>query len=88
MITRDKLRIYEKYDGDTDGFARGSKISERGILTDQDWRFIDEILQRLRIVQSGLGSTDFGEQTRASLMEAVHDEQVRERILQLSKPKP
>jgi len=87
MITSDKVRIYEKYDGDIDGFARSSKISELDILTDQDWRFIDEILQRLLIIQSGLGSTDFEEQARAMLMEAVHDENVRERLFQLSKPK-
>lgn len=87
MITRDKLRIYEKFGGDIDGFARGSKTKERESIEDQDWRIIDEILQSLVIVQSGLASADFEARARASLIDATEDEQVCERLFQLSKPK-
>lgn len=87
MITQDKLRIFEKFGGDIDGFARGSTINERESITDRDWRFIEEILQSLLIVQSGAASADFEAQVRARTIDAAQDEQVYERLFQLSKPK-
>lgn len=87
MITQDKLRIYEKFGGDIDAFARGSTISERESITDRDWRLIEEIPQSLSIVQSGAASADFEAQVRAQTIDAAQDEQVRERLFQLSKPK-
>lgn len=87
MITRNKLGIYEKFGGDIDAFARGSKTSERESITDRDWRLIEEILQSLLIVQSGAASSDFEAQVRAQTIDAAQDEQVRERLFQLSKPK-
>jgi len=87
MITQDKLRIYEKFGGDIDDFQRRSKIDERESITGQDWRFIGEILQSLLIVQSGLASADFEAQVRVRAKDAAEDEQVFERLFQLSKPK-
>jgi len=87
MIAQDKLRIYEKFGGDIDGFARGSKVGERGSIADRDWRLIDEILQSLLIVQSGLANAAFEAQVRARALDAAEDEQVFERLFQLSKPK-
>ena len=87
IITREKLRIYEKFGGDIDGFARGLK-SEQASITDQDWRLIDELLQGLLIVQSGLASADFEAQIYARTIAATEDDQVRDRMFQLSKKKP
>jgi hypothetical protein len=87
MITPEKLRIYEKFRGDIDGFARGSKLSEREFITDQDWRLIDEILQSLSIVQSGFASADLEARARARTIEAAQDEDVRKRLFKLSEPK-
>jgi len=86
MITREKLRICEKFGGDIDGFARGPK-SEQGSVTNQDWRLIDELLQSLLIVQAGLASADFEAQVRARMVDAAQDEEVRDRLFWLSKPK-
>jgi len=86
MITREKLRIYEKFGGDIDGWARASKLSEQSI-TDQDWRLIDEVLQSLVIVQSGLASPDFEAQARARTADIAQDEDVRGRLFQLAKSK-
>ena len=87
MITQEKLRIYEKFGGDIDGFQRGSRIGERESITDQDWRLIEEILQSLLIVESGLASADFEAEVRAQATAAAQDEQVLHRMFQLSKPK-
>jgi hypothetical protein len=84
MITREKLRIYEKYDGDIDAWARASTLRDKSSITDQDWHSIDQILQSLLIVQSGLASADFESQVRARTMDVTEDEYVRERLCQLS----
>ena len=86
MITRENLRIYEKFGGDIDGFARGSKPSERESITDQDWHLIEEIRQSLSIVQSGLATADFEARVRARVIDVAQDKDVRERLFQLSKP--
>jgi len=84
MITLEKLRIYEKFGGDIDGFSR-SKLSES--ITDQDWHLIGELLQGLSIVQSGLASADFESRVRARTVEVAEDEDVCERLFQLSRLK-
>jgi hypothetical protein len=87
MITQEKLRIYEKFNGDMDGFSRGSKPSEWDSITDQDWRLIDHLLQSLIIVQSGSASAEFEAQVRERMIDAAEDESVCERLLYLSEPK-
>jgi hypothetical protein len=87
MITRDKLRVYEKFHGDTDRFQRGSTLSERESIEFQEWRSIDEILHSLFTVQSGQASADFEAEVRARAIVASADDQVRERLFQVSKPK-
>jgi hypothetical protein len=87
MITADKLRIYEKFGGDIDGFVRASVISERESITDKDWHLIAEILQSLSIVRTGLASADFEAQVQQRTINVAPDEQVRTRLFQLSKPK-
>jgi hypothetical protein len=84
MITREKLRIYENYDGDIDAWARASTLQDKNSITDQDWHSIDQILQSLLIVQSGLASADFESQVLARTMDVAEDEYVRERLCQLS----
>lgn len=93
MITREKLRIYESLGGDIDGWARTSKLSlghsgslnlREPAMTDNDWHVIDEILQSLFIVQSGLAGAEFETQARARAMDAVEDEYVYQQLLQLA----
>jgi hypothetical protein len=86
MITREKLRIYENYRGDSDGWARASESDEQSIK-DQDWALIGEILQSLRIVQSGLASARFETEVRTRALDSVEDEYVYERLFQLAKSK-
>lgn len=87
MISQEKLRIYERFKGDIDGFSRGSKASERDAITDADWRLIDELLQSLTIVRSGSASGEFEAQVRKRLVDAAQDENVREQLFRLSEPK-
>ena len=48
-------------------------------MNNQDWNWIDELLQSLRIVQSGPASADFEALTHARMSDAVQDQSVPER---------
>ena len=61
MITQDKIKIYKKYSGDIDGWARsGSKI-EKTVINDNDWYIIDGFIQDLTLVKKGLTSQTFND---------------------------
>lgn len=86
MITQEKLETFEKFNGDIDGFSRGSRPSEQDSITDHEWNLIEELLQSLTIVQSGSASAEFEAQVRARMVDATQDETVRERLFHLSRP--
>ena len=82
----DKVRIYEKYDGDVDRWARASKLTEQSI-TDQDWQCIDEIVQSLFICESGQANADFEAHARTRAINATRDERVYEWLIEIARTK-
>lgn len=86
MISDEKLRIYDKFNGDIDGFSRGGSPREKSTITDEDWYLIDELIQSLTMVRGGLASGDFEGRVRERLSEVVQDEHTREYLYRLSKP--
>ena len=82
MITSEHLRIYEQFGGDCDAYAR-SRLTIR--IADHDWRSIEELLQRLRIVLAGLASAEFEERTQRIVADETENEDVCKRLLELAK---
>lgn len=83
MITRDKLKIYKKYSGDIDGWARVGKKSELEIMSDDDWTLVDELLQNLELVEKGLASDSFKSQTLDKLNSACDSEKTKQELKSL-----
>jgi hypothetical protein len=86
MLTLEKLRVYESFDGDIDGWARTARSGNPHDMTDADWFLIDELRQALHQVAAGLASSHYKAQVDKRLLDATDDEAVRERLLQLAKP--
>ena len=63
MITTEKLKIFEKYKGDNDAFARVGRETEKTILTDSEWQLIDSFNQNIVLINKGLSSSDFNSKT-------------------------
>lgn len=59
MITLECIRIYEKYDGEGDGFLHCATLEERLLLNDCCWSLLDSFVQDLIIVGRGLSSDSF-----------------------------
>ena len=77
MITRNKLKIFKKYSGDIDGWARFGNKSELELMSDDDWKLIDELLQSLESVKKGLVSKYFKSQILNRLEEACDSKETR-----------
>lgn len=67
MITTEKLKIFDKYKGDIDAFARIGRETEKTVLTDNDWQLIDSFKQDIELINNGLSSSDFNSKTIAQI---------------------
>lgn len=56
MITQEKLRIYKKYDGSIDGWARSGRKKERNLMSDDDFSMIERLIQDLKLIDKGLAA--------------------------------
>jgi hypothetical protein len=77
MLTVDKLRIYEQFDGDIDGWARASGGQATACMTDEDWYLIDELLMGLATVKTGAASPSYAQQVEQRLLASTSDQATR-----------
>lgn len=59
MITLRHIEIYQKYNGNGDGFVRCATQEEKDIMDYNHWSLIDLLVQDLFIIQKGLASASF-----------------------------
>jgi hypothetical protein len=65
MITIKKLKIFSKYNGDVDMWARlGNKSDIKG----EEWSLIDSLIQDLVIIKNGQASQDYIETVNERLL--------------------
>ncbi len=69
MITQEKIKIYNSFQGDVDGWARMDSKKEKAIMNDGDWFFIDGLLQDIQLVKKGLTSKEFSDTLQRRLIE-------------------
>ncbi|MDB5112573.1 MAG: hypothetical protein JWR67_3687 [Mucilaginibacter sp.] len=58
MITLKKLKVFHKYRGDVDMWARSNRKSEE-IITDTDWHLIDSFLQDFKLINNNSVSSEY-----------------------------
>jgi hypothetical protein len=84
VITLAKLITYRKFRGDSDMWGRTAKAQDPDEITWPEWSSIDEILQRLHIVQSGMAAPEFAEETFTKLCNMANDDAVRVQLSELA----
>jgi hypothetical protein len=82
MLTLDKLRMYQRFDGDIDGYSR-SRVDDTSGITDEEWRIIDELRQALFLVSSGRAAPEFAASVEQRLSSVAADEQTRQALREL-----
>ena len=83
MITEEKIEIFKRYDGDSDGWTLVRDAKEHQIMTDSDWADIEELRHRLWLQQHESVSEDFVAQTQKLITERVQNESAVEALRRL-----
>lgn len=84
MLTREKLKRFEEFGGDVDGWARMRPANNDSFMTVEDWNLIDRLVMNLGIVQSGIASGHFIAETETMLHENTADESTRDALRMLA----
>lgn len=83
MITIDKIKIYKRFNGDIDGWARIGTNEEKSIMNDNDWFLIEGFIQDISLVKKGLASDTFMNSIRERLKENCDSEEAIQAIEEL-----
>ncbi len=85
MLTLEKLRIYERFNGDIDGWVRMKSSMPSSEMTDADWHLLDALITDLRIAASGQASQSFRRELNERLQTEIADDEVRTELHALAR---
>ncbi len=72
MINIEKIKIYNSYRGDVDGFGRASNRDKR-IIDSSEFSFIESIIQDIKLIEKGLASENYISLVNKKLLENCND---------------
>lgn len=84
MITLTKIRVYRKYGGDIDGFARGKNQKDCALITDDEWFLIDSLTQKLFLVKSGKASPEYAKRILVEVRQNVEGDEAINELMELA----
>jgi hypothetical protein len=84
MITFTKLRIYEKYSGDADGWARTRNSEEMSLMNDADWYQIKVLVHRISLVKARLASPALTVDVQEEMRQDVEDDDTRKLLCEIA----
>lgn len=84
MITVDKIKIYKRFNGDVDGWARIGSKEEKSIMNDEDWFLIEGFIQDINLVKKGLASDTFMNLINERLKEKCDSQETIQEIKELA----
>ena len=84
MVTEEKIKIFKRYDGNIDSWAKSGSIKEKLVMTDDDWYTIDAFIQDLFIVKKGLASIEFKDTLNVKLRLNCNGENTINQLNQLA----
>jgi len=84
MLTIAKIRVYKKYGGDIDGFARAKNSNDYSLITDDEWFLIDSLIQKLFLVKSGKASPEYAKRISEEVRQNVEGEEIINELMELA----
>lgn len=84
MLTLTKIRVYRKYSGDIDGFARAKNQEDCALITDDEWYLIDSLAQKLFLVKNGKASPEYAKRILAEVRQNVDGEEAIYELMELA----
>lgn len=80
MITISKIKIYKRFNGDVDGWARIGATEEKSIMNDDDWFLIEGFIQDISLVKKCLTSDTFMKSINERLKENCDNDETIQAI--------
>lgn len=59
MVNLKNIEIFKTYQGDGDGFVRSATVEEKSIMSYNEWSFVDNIIQDLKLIENDLASQTY-----------------------------
>jgi len=84
VITQEKLRIFQRYAGDIDGWTRIGDGAEHRAMSDADWSDIEQLRHRLWLQQHEPVSPEFITETEQLISQKVCGESAVKLLHQLT----
>lgn len=84
MITIVKIKIYTRFNGDVDGWARIGTTEEKSIMNNDDWFLIDSFIQDLSLVKKRFASDSFIKSINERLKENCDTDETIQAIKELA----
>ncbi len=84
VITEDKLRIFQRYGGDIDGWVRVGDVAEHQTMSDSDWSEIEHLRHRLWLQSHEPVSSEVVQETEQLIAERVRGESAMKLLRQLN----
>lgn len=84
MLTREKLTLFEEFNGDIDGWTRMRRDADPSHMTMADWNLIDRLIMDLGIAEAGLATAEFRAETEERLRDNAADEDTRDALRALA----
>lgn len=84
MITSKQLKIFEKYDGDPDGFTHASR-KEKTLLNEEDFFILQRLISDLKLIGNGVAAESYKAQIFEQMNNLFDNDQTREYLVRLSK---
>ena len=80
-VDAEQLDLYCRYDGDMDALSRSADRNAK--VSEEMWRLIDDLRQRMFIVESGQGSLSFRAALESDLSNRIQGKQILDSLLRL-----
>lgn len=74
MLTKEKILLYNLYNGDLDNWSRCGSKKEQSMMSDAEWAMLGSYCQDIRIVQNGLAAAAFAMRLDTNLARDFDDE--------------
>ena len=84
MLTLAKIRVYRKYGGDIDGYARAKNPHDCPLVTDEEWFLIDSLVQKLMLVKNGKTSPEYANRISAEVYQCVEGEEALNELMEIA----
>jgi len=84
MITKNKIEIFKRFNGDIDGWARIGTSEEKSMMNDEDWFLIEGFIQDISLAKKCLASDTFIKSVNERLKENCDNDSTIQAIKELA----